>query len=75
VLAIGEAKTTQDVDNGHTRSQLGEYFDHLKHHPAAFLVLAVPWHQSRLIAAIAAKIQIEREAGGVTVVVLDNLPG
>ena len=75
VVAIGEAKTAQDVDNGHTRSQLGEYFAYLKHHPSAFLVLAVPWHHARLIASIAAKLQIERAATNVSVIVLENLPG
>ncbi len=75
VTALGEAKTATDVDNGHTRLQLAAYFEFLKHQPSPYLVLAVPWHRSRLMAGIAAKIQVQCQASNVTVIVFENLPG
>lgn len=75
VTALGEAKTANDVDNDHTRLQLAAYFHFLKHQPAPYLVLAVPWHRSRLMAGIAGKIQAECQASNVIVIVLENLPG
>lgn len=75
LLALGEAKTSQDVDTEHTRIQLAEYFRYLKHHASPFLVLAVPWHKKPLIASIAAKVQAECGAANVTVIVLKDCPG
>lgn len=46
-IIIGEAKTPQDIENGHTLKQLTSFLSHCAlHEPAAF-VLAVPWHQSK----------------------------
>src|SRR5262245_28373537 len=75
LLAVGEAKTAQDVDTEHTRIQLIEYFQYLKHHSSSFLVLAVPWHKRQLIASIAAKVKDDCGATNVTVIVLENCPG
>lgn len=40
---IGEAKTTDDIDNQHTRDQLSSYFLYLKAQPEGELWMAVPW--------------------------------
>jgi hypothetical protein len=75
LLALGEAKTAQDVDTDHTRIQLREYLAYLKHHPSPFLVIAVPWHQRKLMASIIAKTQAECVATNVTVILLEDCPG
>jgi hypothetical protein len=75
VVALGEAKTAQDIENTHTIVQITEYLNYLKDYPSAYLMLAVPWHQSRLVRAIAQRIQRERAADGVSLIVLDDLPG
>lgn len=40
---IGEAKTSNDIDNQHTCEQLQSFFDYLRHLPAAELWMGVPW--------------------------------
>lgn len=40
---IGEAKTTNDIDNPHTHDQLASYFDYLRMQPEGELWMAVPW--------------------------------
>jgi hypothetical protein len=39
---IGEAKTADDIDNGHTRRQLAAYFEHLAQGSAGEVWMAVP---------------------------------
>jgi hypothetical protein len=75
LLALGEAKTAQDVDTEHTRIQLREYFAYLRNHPSPFLVLAVPWHHRTLMASIASKLQAECVAANVKVILLEHCPG
>ncbi len=41
-IVIGEAKTVDDIDNDHTRSQLASYFRHLASGPAGEIWMAVP---------------------------------
>lgn len=43
VAIIGEAKTTKDIDNPHTESQLITYFSFLAHEGTGRLMLSVPW--------------------------------
>ena len=43
VAIIGEAKTTNDIDNPHTESQLITYFSFLAQEGAGRLMLVVPW--------------------------------
>lgn len=40
---IGEAKTTDDIDNRHTFDQLASFFDYLRHQPQGELWMGVPW--------------------------------
>lgn len=40
---IGEAKTTDDIDNQHTRDQLSAYFEYLRTQPEGELWIGVPW--------------------------------
>lgn len=40
---IGEAKTSEDIDNRHTFDQLESFFDYLRVQPRAELWMAVPW--------------------------------
>lgn len=40
---IGEAKTSDDIDNKHTFEQLESFFDYLRFQPAAELWMGVPW--------------------------------
>jgi len=43
LLIIGEAKTSDDIDKGHTFDQLASFFDYLNHQPAGELWMGVPW--------------------------------
>lgn len=40
---IGEAKTTNDIDNQHTFDQLASFFDYLRSQPHGELWMGVPW--------------------------------
>jgi hypothetical protein len=40
---IGEAKTSDDIDNRHTFDQLESFFDYLRVQPKAELWMGVPW--------------------------------
>ena len=40
---IGEAKTTEDIDNRHTLGQLESFFDYLRLQPKGELWMGVPW--------------------------------
>lgn len=40
---IGEAKSTDDIDNRHTCDQLASYFDYLRAQSAGELWMGVPW--------------------------------
>lgn len=42
VMAIGEAKTSDDLTRPHSREQFVAYLDHLKYQPKGVLVVAVP---------------------------------
>ena len=41
-MAIGEAKTSEDLTRPHSREQLAAYLEHLRYQPKGILVLAVP---------------------------------
>ena len=41
-VLLGEAKTPRDIDNRHTRSQLGVYFEHLLNEARGEIWIAVP---------------------------------
>ena len=41
-VLVGEAKTPGDIDNRHTRSQLGVYFEHLLNEAHGEIWIAVP---------------------------------
>jgi hypothetical protein len=43
VLIIGEAKTSNDIDNRHTFDQLASFFDYLRSQPQGELWMGVPW--------------------------------
>jgi hypothetical protein len=40
---VGEAKTTDDIDNQHTRDQLSSYLQYLQSQTEGELWMAVPW--------------------------------
>lgn len=42
IMAIGEAKTADDLTRPHSREQLVAYLEHLRYQPRGVLVLAVP---------------------------------
>jgi hypothetical protein len=41
-MAIGEAKTADDLTRPHSREQLAAYLEHLRYQPKGVLILAVP---------------------------------
>jgi hypothetical protein len=42
MMAIGEAKTADDLTRPHSREQLAAYLEHLRYQPKGVLILAVP---------------------------------
>jgi len=75
VVLIGEAKTSLDVETEHTRDQFRGYLDHLKSQRVSILLIAVPWHKTRLVQSIVHRVQEEQNAQRVSVYILQNLPG
>lgn len=43
MVIIGEAKTSNDIDNSHTLTQLDSFFAYLRNQPGAEFWMAVPW--------------------------------
>jgi hypothetical protein len=75
LVLIGEAKTSLDVETEHTRDQFRDYLDHLKSQRVSILLIAVPWHKTRLVQSIVRRVQEEQNAQRVSVYILENLPG
>lgn len=75
VLIIGEAKTSRDLETKHSREQFAGYFKYLSHHPGSILVVAVPWYTVNQAKSLLWHIQRRCNADGVSIVVLEKLPG
>ena len=74
-IVLGEAKTAVDVENKHTRDQLGAYLRFCAMSNGSVLVLAVPWHMTRFVRQMVKGVAIQNSAEHVTCVVLDGLEG
>jgi hypothetical protein len=73
MMAIGEAKTADDLTRPHSREQLAAYLDHLRYQPKGVLVLAVPcfFAASARTVVETAKRSIGLTAEEIEVVVLE----
>jgi hypothetical protein len=70
---IGEAKTQNDIDNDHTRSQFIAYLNHCRQLESGLIVIAVPWQYVNFTRRIVALLQ-NRLSTNVECVFLDKLP-
>ncbi len=48
LVIIGEAKTAKDLENNHSIAQIGAFLHRCSQTSDSILVLAVPWHMTRL---------------------------
>jgi hypothetical protein len=73
MMAIGEAKTADDLTRLHSREQLAAYLEHLRYQPKGVLVLAVPcfFAASARTVVETAKRSIGLAAEEIEVVVLE----
>lgn len=73
MMAIGEAKTAEDLTRPHSREQFAAYLDHLRYQPRGVLVLAVPCFFAASARSVVetAKRSIELTTEDVEIVVLE----
>lgn len=74
-IVIGEAKTARDLENRHTRDQLGAFLPYCAARPGALFVLAVPWHATRYARHLLAIVGRTCSCESVSTVVLEQLEG
>ena len=69
---VGEAKTSGDLDNEHTRNQVGAFMEHLRYRTNSSFVLAVPWTAVAVARSLAIEVQRKVGAGNVDIVIIDT---
>ena len=72
-IIIGEAKTPRDLERAHTRDQLRAFLRECASSTNGLLVIAVPWHVSRLAKSMLKILQKENDWEKVSSIVLDRL--
>ena len=76
LLIIGEAKTTTDLEKGHSVMQYNYYIDECeKHTGPGLIVMAVPWHMERSAYNLLLHLVKKKGANKTQVKVLKELPG
>jgi len=74
-VVVGEAKTTRDLENQHTRQQLEAYLRYCAARPGSIFVFAVPWHMTRYARSLLKNVGRKCECEAVYTVVLEQLEG
>lgn len=74
-IILGEAKTAGDVENRHTREQLGAFLRFCAMSDGSVVILAVPWHLTRFVRQMLKGLAVQNNAEHVKCVVLDGLEG
>lgn len=69
---VGEAKTARDLENNHTYAQLTAFLRWCSSQGQSLLVVAVPWHVSRLANSMVTSIK-KRHRLHADAIVLDGL--
>lgn len=76
MLIIGEAKTSQDIERPHSKSQ---YLSYIKECDAfagqAFLIIAVPWTERITVANLIKRMFRQEESTNCHLIVLDDIGG
>ncbi len=74
-IVVGEAKTASDVENRHTREQLGAFLRYCAARPGSVFVFAVPWHATRYARWLIESVRRACGCGRVSTFVLEQLEG
>lgn len=64
---IGEAKTSNDIDNRHTLTQLASFFDYLRHESQGELWMGVPWLSAGTALRVCTHVRRKVAAGGIPI--------
>ncbi len=75
MLIIGEAKTSDDIDNQHTFDQLESFFSYLRTQPKAELWMGVPWLSAGTATRVCGHARIRSDALHVRVCVVAFMIG
>lgn len=75
LLVIGEAKTANDLENTHTKSQIEAFLRYCSSRTEAVFVMAVPWHMTRYARNLIANTKVKCGCEAVFSIVLDGLEG
>lgn len=72
---IGEAKTTDDIDNQHTRDQLVSYFDYLRAQPEGELWMGVPWMSAGTAIRVSKLVRQQTQSDAIRICVVAYMIG
>jgi hypothetical protein len=72
---IGEAKTTDDIDNQHTRDQLASYFEYLRIQPEGELWMGVPWMSAGTAVRVSKRVRQQTHSEAIPICVVAYMIG
>lgn len=72
---IGEAKTTNDIDNQHTLDQLSSYFLYLQSHTEGELWMAVPWMSAGTALRVSKLVRHQTKSKAIPICVVGYMIG
>lgn len=72
---IGEAKTTDDIDNQHTTDQLTSYFDYLRTQSEGELWIGVPWLSAGTVIRVCKFIRKRTNSENIPICVIAYMLG
>ncbi|MBK8401303.1 MAG: hypothetical protein IPL29_09700 [Propionivibrio sp.] len=72
---IGEAKTSEDIDNQHTRDQLASYFEYLSMQPVGELWMGVPWMSAGTAIRVSTLVRRQTQSEGIPICVAAYMIG
>lgn len=72
-IIIGEAKTSNDIENSHTYYQINDFLAKCAEFDDSILVLAVPWDMVPLMDSIARKLKINCGINNVQIRIPEKL--
>lgn len=67
---IGEAKTTNDIDNQHTCEQLASYFEYLRSQSEGELWIGVPWMSAGTAIRVSKLVRRKTQSNNVLICVV-----
>ena len=72
---IGEAKTTDDIDNQHTCDQLVSYFNYLRTQPDGELWMGVPWTSAGTALRVSKLVRRQTQSEAIPICVVAYMIG